>query len=42
MLMGRKDEAEKDFSRALIQNPEYNALVDKRREEAKQQRERSQ
>jgi flagellum-specific peptidoglycan hydrolase FlgJ len=38
MLLGKDDEAEKDFSKFLIQNPQYKSTVDSRRAEAKQQR----
>ena len=41
MLLGRDDEAEKDFSKVLIRSPEYKTMVDNRRAEAKQQRTKS-
>ncbi len=41
MLLGRDEEAEKDFSKVLTQNPEYKTTVDHRRAEAKQQRTKS-
>ena len=41
MLLGRDEEAEKDFRFVLMLNPMYKTMVDSRREEAKQQRTKS-
>jgi tetratricopeptide (TPR) repeat protein len=41
MLLGKDDEAEKDFSKVLAENPEYKTMVENRRAEAKQQRTKS-
>ena len=41
LLMGKDDEAEKDFNQVLTQNPEYKAMVENRRAEAKKEREKT-
>lgn len=41
ILLGRDDQAEKDFTKFLIQNPQDKTTVDNRRQEAKQQRTKS-
>ena len=38
ILLGKDDEAEKNFSKVVKENPEYKAMVESRRAEAKQQR----
>ena len=41
ILLGKDDQAEKDFSKVLLQNPEFKTMVENRRAEAKQQRTKS-
>ena len=42
MLMGKDEAAEKDFSKALMLDPGFKTMVESRRADAKQKREKSQ